>query len=737
MARIPTEDPELATIIKSQLVHGPCGPAYPNAPCMRNGKCSKCYLKRWCETTVFAENSYPEYARPNDGVTWTNRNGNFAFDNRWVVPYNAFLTKKYSAHINVEIAHRATLALQERNDEISMKTKGRYISPVQSVWRLFSYATHEEKPAVMLLPYHLEGRHRVSFTTNLAAAIESQSSAFSDWMRYNAANTDGRDLCYPDFPLFYTHTKRNGWHKRAKGHAIGRMSVAVPRQGEHFYLRTLLTMKRSAKSYRDLYTVNGDTMAVPLQHVIRDTTPTTSLRQTFASELAFAVINDPQSLWDRDRLNPPPIEWDKNRCRYDYGLWLLGENLRDHNLSWIEAQIAGPLHDWTPREANPLLAEALNINFEVENSIHAEFLANLNPSQSIAYTTVINTVESGSIPNAFFVQGPAGTGKTFLYTTLCSYFRAKDEVVLCNTQGTESQYTTIASSYQNGLVERNIGTAEASMRTMLKEAELPIEFWDEAVSTDVYLRNRTNTGPITDGKITSPEGAWTGITPSIEHNKGLGKTIPVGQRHDKLVNTGRVGVFVGYTATTKQLRVYSPELGYTFRSSRVLIDERVKGGSIDLKLRKSTFESQGTVNMMPDRKPQGRPRKDASYSIKLLLPQQVEKESPEIINTAILPLSNIGSSQSPLPLSLSPPESYSIRDMNPSYPQPNYDLALFDNTPEVISSISSLPNSDSGHNPILSTSIIKIPEEISPKSESTKLTHSIAPSKIHLSKRQL
>ncbi|POS84034.1 hypothetical protein EPUL_005040, partial [Erysiphe pulchra] len=87
---------------------------------------------------------------------------------------------------------------------------------------------------------------------------------------------------------------------------------------------------------------------------------------------------------------------------------------------WIEARIAGLLHDWIHREANPLLAEALNINFEAENSIHAE-----------SYTTIVDTVESGSIPNTFFVQGPAGTGKIFLYTTLCSYFRAKGELVLC------------------------------------------------------------------------------------------------------------------------------------------------------------------------------------------------------------------------------------------------------------------------------------------------------------------
>jgi hypothetical protein len=64
---------------------------------------------------------------------------------------------------------------------------------------------------------------------------------------------------------------------------------------------------------------------------------------------------------------------------------------------------------------------------------------------------------------------------------------------------------TIALSYQNGPAERSIGTAEASMHAMLHDTGLPLGFGDTAICADVYLRNRTNTGPTIDGKITSPE----------------------------------------------------------------------------------------------------------------------------------------------------------------------------------------------------------------------------------------
>ncbi|KAI0995920.1 hypothetical protein K3495_g12264 [Podosphaera aphanis] len=94
------------------------------------------------------------------------------------------------------------------------------------------------------------------------------------------------------------------------------------------------------------------------------------------------------------------------------------------------------------------------------------------------------------------------------------------------------------------------------------------------------------------------------VTPSIDHIKVWGskcytyidpKTIPAGQRHDKLVNTGKVGVFVGYTSTTKQLRVYSR-------------------GSIDLRLRNCVAGPKGTPNVIPDRKPRGRPKKEPAFS---------------------------------------------------------------------------------------------------------------------------
>jgi hypothetical protein len=84
-------------------------------------------------------------------------------------------------------------------------------------------------------------------------------------------------------------------------------------------------------------------------------------------------------------------------------------------------------------------------------------------------------------------------------------------------------------------------------------------------------------------------------------------TLPATGRHDKLVDRGRVGVFMGYSLTDKHMKVCAPDLGSTIRTSVVCVDEKTIGGLVDLKLRIPSG-SQGTPNTLIDRKQRGRPR---------------------------------------------------------------------------------------------------------------------------------
>lgn len=57
---------------------------------------------------------------------------------------------------------------------------------------------------------------------------------------------------------------------------------------------------------------------------------------------------------------------------------------------------------------------------------------------------------------------------------------------------------------------------------MLKDAKLPIEFWDQAVEAATYLRNRTNSGPHIDGERFGPYEALFGTKPFIDHIRVFG-----------------------------------------------------------------------------------------------------------------------------------------------------------------------------------------------------------------------
>ncbi|XP_057811274.1 uncharacterized protein LOC131025497 [Salvia miltiorrhiza] len=93
-------DPKYYTAVHDFMLHGPCGVAKKNSPCMANGRCTKYFPKKYVETTTVDEDCYPVYRRRNHGRTIM-KNG-VPLDNRYVVPHNRYLLMKYGAHINVE-----------------------------------------------------------------------------------------------------------------------------------------------------------------------------------------------------------------------------------------------------------------------------------------------------------------------------------------------------------------------------------------------------------------------------------------------------------------------------------------------------------------------------------------------------------------------------------------------------------------------------------------------------------
>jgi len=80
--------------------------------------------------------------------------------------------------------------------------------------------------------------------------------------------------------------------------------------------------------------------------------------------------------------------------------------------------------------------------------------------------------------------------------------------------------------------------------------------------------------------------------PDIDHLKPFGykyygyvdpKSLPANRRTDKLIMPSRLGVFIGYSKETiKQVKIYTPDLGYIIKVTRVDFKEEIPGGTVDL-----------------------------------------------------------------------------------------------------------------------------------------------------------
>jgi hypothetical protein len=102
----PVNQGELYNLVKTHMIHGPCGVGIDSAPCYKDGKCSKYYPKKFIAKTALDPDGYPVYRRRDHGHT-IEKNG-FLFDNRHVVPHNPQLLLKYHAHINMEWCNQSS-----------------------------------------------------------------------------------------------------------------------------------------------------------------------------------------------------------------------------------------------------------------------------------------------------------------------------------------------------------------------------------------------------------------------------------------------------------------------------------------------------------------------------------------------------------------------------------------------------------------------------------------------------
>ena len=59
----PQQQPRLHELVKTHMIHGPCGVVNPACPCMVDGQCSKGFPKEFQQATLTSDTGYPLYRR--------------------------------------------------------------------------------------------------------------------------------------------------------------------------------------------------------------------------------------------------------------------------------------------------------------------------------------------------------------------------------------------------------------------------------------------------------------------------------------------------------------------------------------------------------------------------------------------------------------------------------------------------------------------------------------------------
>ena len=158
-----------------------------------------------------------------------------------------------------------------------------------------------------------------------------------------------------------------------------------------------------------------------------------------------------------------------------------------------------------------------------------------------------------------------------------SEYESREFAEYCKSKGIKNDDTIPYTPQQNGVSERMNRTIMETTRSMLHHAELPLSFWAEAVSTAVYLRNRSPTSYL---KEMTPHEKWHGSKADVSNLKVFGCNAYVhvpDQKRKKLDKKSVQSIFVGYPNNSKGYKFYNPETKKMFRSRDVIFIENSFG----------------------------------------------------------------------------------------------------------------------------------------------------------------
>jgi hypothetical protein len=122
---------------------------------------------------------------------------------------------------------------------------------------------------------------------------------------------------------------------------------------------------------------------------------------------------------------------DLPRPDLDFGLFLISRELTLDDRCLRDFNLPNFVNEWDRDRGNPLIRHELDYDYAALAAAAAARELVLNPDQLRAYNAILSQLDSDPTNAVFFLNGPGGTGKTFLYRCLCERLRSSRKIVLC------------------------------------------------------------------------------------------------------------------------------------------------------------------------------------------------------------------------------------------------------------------------------------------------------------------
>ena len=580
-AEIPDlSDSVLLELVGKHMVHGPCGLLNPQCICMEDDKCKKNFPKSFNEITKENVNGYPVYKRPQNGrkIKKFVKGKTVEVDNQFIVPYNPFLLRYFQAHINVEICssvksvkymHKYVYKGHDccdtevapendtlHHDEILSFMNARYVGPTEAAYRIYAYSMHEQSHTVIRLPVHLPECQQVYFTNDNAAEAllkaELKNTELMGWFKLNANPKTRSTYTYPDTPLYYVWDKsKRVWNKRKKASkTVARMYNVSPTDSERFHLRLLLLHVIGATSYVDLRTYKGITYPTfkeaamqrglllndsewqsCLEEAVSFQMPV-QLRQLFAYICIFQSPANALQLWNafNDAMSEDYLRSQPTHIAHQLALQDILATLRlhGHNLS----SFGLPEIDFNSLP-QPVAVEA-SVNDSINEAQVLEMVGQANGDQRVIIDNILELMMENdtSKANAYFIDGPGGTGKTFVYRCLISLCMLHNfEVISVAWTGIAAMLLpkgrTVHSRFKLplNLHEHSISGLKVNSKEAHNIKNARIIIWDEAPMANMYaltcvdrlLKDIMGNDVPFGGKIIVLGGDFRQVLPVVPH----------------------------------------------------------------------------------------------------------------------------------------------------------------------------------------------------------------------------